>query len=196
MAKFSSLGLRAGAQTFANFEIVGTIEARKSLTDCRFAAAQFADEPAGWLVIWGAPGNGKRHLAAAVHNTLTTRGVASIYISAPDLLNLLKRLMDDEVAKAAGQTYAERLDIYKIAPILILDDLGADHGREWREAMWFELLDWRYRNTLPTMITTNVDPRGEELGYRLRSRMLDTHDGFVLVHHNVAGDHRVSDLTL
>lgn len=191
--KYSSSSARGAAQTFRNFHISGDLPSRQSLTDCRAAAMEFAEAPLGWLIIWGGPGNGKSHLAAAVHNELKSRNSPAIYISAPDLLNSLKRLMDDETAKAEGQTYAERLDIYKNVPVLVLDDLGAEHGKEWRDSLWFELFDWRYRQRLATFITTNVNPADESLNFRLRSRMLDQHDGFVIVIHNTAVDHRITE---
>src|SRR5262249_40340080 len=53
-------------------------------------AHEYAESPEGWLVLTGASGTGKTHLAAAVANALLTRGETVFFIVVPDLLDHLR----------------------------------------------------------------------------------------------------------
>lgn len=194
VAKYSSGNGRAELQTFDNFIIppaskIG-IPATIHLKACLAAAEKFGNKPHGWLIIHGTTGNGKSHLSASVYNKLKAKVVSTIYSTAPDILKSIQSLFDDETAKAEGVTAAQRIATYQTVPVLIVDDLGADHATEWRAATWFEIFDARYRNQLPTMLTMNIDPSDERLGYRLASRLSDTHDGFCAIYPNTAPDYR------
>lgn len=185
LVKYSSANGRATAQTFGNFR--ATSQTAVIVEQCR----RWAEKPAGWLVVWGNPGNGKSHLCAAVYNTLRTRRMPAIFISGPDLMASLKTLMSDDVAEAEGETVNMREEKYQRAPVLILDDVRAEQRTEWSDGVWFRILDHRYRNRMPTMIATNADPAGADFPGRLSSRLRDEHDGFSLVLHNTAPDYRV-----
>jgi DNA replication protein DnaC len=185
LVKYSSANGRATAQTFGNFQ--ATPHTALMVDRCR----AWAEKPAGWLVLWGNPGNGKSHLCAAVYNVLRNSRQPAIFISGPDLMTSLKALMDDEVAEAEGETVAQREEKYQRAPVLILDDVRAEQQTAWSDAVWFRILDHRYRNRMPTMIATNENPAGPDFPGRLSSRLRDEHDGFSLVLHNTAPDYRV-----
>lgn len=184
--KYSSASGRAQAQTFDALDV----HHHPSLATCRDAALVWADGPQGWLIVWGQPGNGKSHLCAAVYNHLRAAGQPTIFITGPELIRSLKALMDAEVAEAEGETVAQRLEKYQRAPVLILDDLRAEQLTAWVDATWFDLLDFRYRNRLPTMIATNSDPAGPDFPARISSRLRDEHDGFSVVLRNDAPDYR------
>lgn len=192
--KYSSGNGRAASQTFDNFVIPDAgkigIPAAANLKACLVAARRFAANPGGWLIIHGTPGNGKSHLSAAVYGQLKTRSKPTIYSTAPDILKSIQSLFDDETAKAEGTTASQRIATYQTVPVLIVDDLGADHATEWRAATWFEIFDARYRNQLPTMLTMNIAPGDERLGHRLADRLSDTHDGFAAIYHNTAPSYR------
>lgn len=65
----------------------------------------------------------------------------------------------------------------KVADIdlLVLDDLGAAKDSEWNEEINYRLINHRYEQELPTIITTNVPPRqlSEKLGERVTSRLIE-----------------------
>lgn len=194
VAKYSSGNGRAEAQTFENLIIPSAdkigLPAVVNLKACLAAAQRFAANPTNWLILYGTTGNGKSHLSAAVYGKLKAKAAPTIYSTAPDILKSIQSLFDDETAKAEGVTAAQRIATYQTVPVLIVDDLGADHATEWRAATWFEIFDARYRNRLPTMLTMNIAPSDERLGMRLASRLSDTHDGFSAIYHNTAPDYR------
>lgn len=61
------------------------------------------------------------------------------------------------------------------APLLFLDDLGAEKPSEWTHAMWLRLFDDRGRYKLPGIYTTNYGPGGlsVQIGDRVRSRLAE-----------------------
>lgn len=189
----SSANGRAAGQTFANFVISNQLGPREqfSLRQCYDAVLKFATSPSGWIVMHGPPGNGKSHLAAAVYNSLKTRSKPTIFITVPEMLESLIKLFNQATANIEDTTYDERLNTFKTVPVLIMDDLGAHHdGKGWAQSVLFTILDYRYRNQLPTLITMNISPDDPRLGERIADRLNDTHDGFSRVYHNQAPTHR------
>lgn len=169
---YSSRNGAALSQTFFNFKTIFNGEEDKLLHACLIAAEDFAYQPDHkWLIMWGRRGNGKTHLCAAVANHLVNAGIAALFMTMPDLLASLRQAMDLQ-ANTEQESYSGRMNTFKNAPVLILDDLGAEGNSDWSDAVLFEILDYRYRNRLPTMMVTNCaldafDPR-------IASRMQDT----------------------
>ncbi len=169
MRRISNLEAFAG-KNFDNFEIARpmlTTSERESLVLAHKTAQQFALEPDGWLLLEGAYGCGKTHLAAAVGNQRLAHGDMVLFITVPDLL--------DHLRSTYGPTseigYDEMFDRIRGAQLLILDDLGAENPSQWAGEKLFQLLNYRYNHRLPTVITTNVDL--DRIDGRIRSRMLD-----------------------
>ncbi len=186
MRAFSSHAGVALQQTFFNFKTVFNGQEDEILRDCLEEAERFADNPQGrWLVMWGTRGNGKSHLCAAVANHLRNSGTPALFLTMPDLLASLKHLMDLQ-ANTEQESYSGRMKTIKTAPVLILDDLGAESASSWSDAVLYEIVDHRYRNRLPTMIVTNCPL--DQFDPRITSRLQDT--DFVTVVENRAPDYR------
>lgn len=189
----SSANGRAADQTFDNFVFSDRLSIREklSLQQCFEAVKAWADNPDGWIVMHGPPGNGKSHMAAAAYNKLKTRSKPTIFITVPEMLESLIKLFNHATANIEDTTYDERLSTFKTVPVLIMDDLGAHHdGKGWAQSVLFTILDYRYRNQLPTLITMNITPDDPRLGERISDRLQDTHDGFSRVYNNTAPTHR------
>ncbi len=130
-------------------------------------AYQFAEAPRGWLVLLGAYGCGKTHLAAAIANRCLERGQPVLFVVVPDLLDHLRATF----SPASPVRYDERFEDVRNAPVLVLDDLGAQSTSPWAQEKLYQILNYRYNARLPTVITSNHDL--EEIDLRLRSRMVD-----------------------
>lgn len=141
---------------------------RQSLDIALTLAARYAENPDGWLLLEGTYGCGKTHLAAAIGNERLQRGEMVMFITVPDLLDHLR----SAYAPSAEATYDETFERIRNAPMLILDDLGAESPSAWAKEKLFQLLNHRYSHRLPTIITTNVDL--DTLDPRIRSRLLDS----------------------
>jgi DNA replication protein DnaC len=183
--RHSSRRGRALRQDFKNFCLDG---AAAAAVDAYNAAVGFAQAPAGWLVIYGPKGNGKSHLAAAIANHLIKKQrTATLFLTVPDLLQGLR-----EEVKVSMQGEAARpalLQAAQEAPVLIVDDLGAERCTPWAEEQLFLLFDFRYRLELPTVAITNEAL--DALPARIYSRLGDRRLGQVV--HNPAPDYRWGD---
>ncbi|MEP7287445.1 MAG: ATP-binding protein [Chloroflexota bacterium] len=130
-------------------------------------AAHYAESPDGWLLFQGTYGTGKTHLGAAIANRRLEQNQPVLFITVPDLLDHLR----STYGPSSEVAYDERFDQLRTAPLLILDDLGAESPTAWAQEKLFQLLSYRHTRRLPTVITTNSTP--EVLEPRIRSRVLD-----------------------
>ncbi len=132
------------------------------------AAKAFAAEPKGWLVLVGPSGSGKTHLAAAMANHCIENGQPVFYITIPDLLDHLRSTFGPN----SEVPYDEFFEQVRNAPLLILDDLGAQSSTPWAKEKLDQLLNHRLNNQLPTVIVSIVPI--EELEERIRTRLLNS----------------------
>lgn len=132
------------------------------------AAKAFATEPKGWLVLAGPSGSGKTHLAAAIANQCIEKSRPVFYITVPDLLDHLRSTFnpDSEIP------YDEFFEQVRNAPLLILDDLGAQSSSPWAKEKLDQLLNHRFSNQLPTVIVSILPV--EELEERIRARVMNS----------------------
>ncbi len=131
------------------------------------AARAFATEPKGWLVLTGPGGSGKTHLAAAIANERINNGYPAFFQSVPDLLDHLRAAFspDSEIP------YDELFERVRNVPLLVLDDLGVQTSTPWTMEKLDQLLNHRFNNELPTVITTSAPVA--ELEESLRFRLTD-----------------------
>ncbi len=129
-------------------------------------ARQFVQSQNGWLVLQGSYGSGKTHLAAAITNESASLGVPAIFITVPDLLDQLRFAYN-----SPETTFEERFEAVRRAPLLVLDDFGTQNATEWAEEKLFQILNFRYTNRLPLVVTTNLPL--DDIEPRLRSRLQD-----------------------
>ena len=124
-------------------------------------ALEYAEKLDGWLLFCGQPGAGKTHLCTAVcrHRLLMEEEVR--YMPWRDDIAQLK------AASLDSEKRQKLMTELKAAPILYIDDLfkggrtsdgssnptGADIG------IAFELINYRYINHLPTIISTEKSPQ-------------------------------------
>lgn len=140
----------------------------KSLEKSIKAAQHFAQKPKGWIIFTGAYGCGKTHLAAAIANYRAGLGDPPLFVMTPDLLDHLRAAF----SPSSGTTYDRRFDEVRTAPLLILDDLGAQSTTPWAKEKLHQLFNYRYNAELPTVITVAADML-KEIDERLRTRLLD-----------------------
>jgi len=140
---------------------------RQNLRDAYLRVRRFAENPRGWLVIRGGYGCGKTHLAAAIANYRINEGQPALFVVVPDLLDHLRSTW----SPANPVSFDQRFEEVRAAPLLILDDLGAQSSTPWAQEKLFQVFNYRYNAQLPTVITTNHEL--EEINLRLRSRLVD-----------------------
>ncbi len=156
--------------TFSTFRPEGhglSPELQTNLRRAYETTLAYAQHPEGWLLLRGGYGCGKTHLAAAIANVALDKGHPVIFVTVPDLLDYLRAAY----APTSPTSYDRRFEEVRTAPLLILDDLGTEHGTSWALEKLFQLLNYRYMAHLPTVITTNRAL--EDMEPRLRSRLGD-----------------------
>jgi len=165
----SNLGPLAN-RTFDNFDVNGHAsnpEQRKSLARAFSDSFEFAQSPKGWLLLMGGYGCGKTHLAAAIANACISRHQTVMFVNAPDLLDHLRAAF----RPGADTPYDELFEKIRNAPLLIIDDLGAESPTQWAQEKLYQIFNHRYNANLPTVVTSNVEM--DRFDPRIRSRLSD-----------------------
>uniref|UniRef100_UPI0028DCCB39 ATP-binding protein n=1 Tax=uncultured Selenomonas sp. TaxID=159275 RepID=UPI0028DCCB39 len=131
--------------TFADYTVMA---ANKDAVDA--AHMMVADEIKG-LFLHGEKGTGKTKLAAIIANERARAGSPVLFASVPDLM------ADIRASFASGGT-SEAVQTVKNTPFLVLDDLGAEKMTEWVGEQLFCIVNHRYNEMLPTVVTSNYSP--------------------------------------
>jgi DNA replication protein DnaC len=131
------------------------------------AARPYAEAPEGWLVLLGRSGAGKTHLAAAIANRCIERGQPVLFVGVPDLLDHLRAAYRPD----ADEPYDRLFDQVRNAPLLVLDDLGAQAGTAWAAEKLYQIVDHRYTAQLPTVFTSSQSL--DDMDERMRTRLGD-----------------------
>ncbi len=110
-------------------------------------------------------GSGKTMLACCLCNEIIQRYSASTkFISVPDFVELIKD-------KREGSR--EKVDALYQVRLLVLDDIGAQTGKqEWIDNALFRLVDYRKREFLPTIFTSNCDAEKLSMDSRTVDRIV------------------------
>ena len=102
------------------------------------------------IILAGKAGTGKTHLATAIALEVMRAGHQAIAQNLPEML--------DEICRAhKEQTDPFGLMIkYKSVPCLVLDDWGKERTSDARLDYLYQIIDYRYRHGLQTIVTTNA----------------------------------------
>lgn len=121
------------------------------------------------LLIAGPTGTGKTHQAYGAVRSLLVAGVRLRWeaTTAADLYASLR--------PRQGHDPERTLSTLGRCPLLILDDLGAAKSSEWTEELTYRLVNRRYNDMLPTLITTNlrITDLRDAVGDRVASRLAE-----------------------
>jgi len=135
-----------------NFEIWGNNKGSVQLSNLKKTFEKWMNEPYHWITIHGLPGSGKSHLLMAAH---TYFGNWAVYISVSNLESKVFLSMEDD-------SLGYLVNHLKSVPILLLDDMGADYGKDFSRSVLRKIIDYRYNlaKYLPTVVTSNLGTSG------------------------------------
>jgi DNA replication protein DnaC len=156
--------------TFDTFEPQGRLgiplQQARSLELAFNQARHFAASLNGWLLLQGKYGCGKTHLAAAIANFAVDMGVPTLFMTVPDMLDSLRFGYHN-----SAMPFEEQFDEIRRVPLLVLDDFGTQNATPWAQEKLFQIINYRYINQLPLVVTTNLPVN--QIEERISSRLQD-----------------------
>jgi DNA replication protein DnaC len=147
--KDSRIPLRYRSCKFSNYE-PKTVNQLRALYECREFFYLFPFVKRG-ILLYGPPGTGKTHLASAtLRNIIEYKGLRGLFYDFRTLLIDIKTTFD------RNESSYEVLEPVLKTPLLVIDDVGAERNTEWAKDILATIINYRYVNSLPTIITTNL----------------------------------------
>jgi DNA replication protein DnaC len=134
------------------------------------------------LYLAGQVGTGKTHTAwhaaatwCVVTGTVPSDGKHSPYegrFTPTVIFTRMTDLLDD---LRPGDDARQRVRDCQNCKLLILDDVGAEKASEWTQERLYSIIDDRYANCRPLIVTSNLPPTkiGEQTGARTESRLAE-----------------------
>ena len=153
--KKSNMTKRGVNRTFEHFKVNSSNKKAYEIAK-KYAEEweNFKAEGTGIIFI-GKYGTGKTHLAFAIANHLLNKGIPVVYET---LINLMEKLKFG-YEKNSDLGYYEIIKLYCECDLLIIDDLGKEKLSEWVLEKLFQIINTRYENMLPILITTNYNEK-------------------------------------
>lgn len=134
------------------------------------------------LYLAGQVGTGKTHTAwGAVAAWCVATGLSPVngpvaewggHTAPPVIFTRMTDLLDD---LRPGDDSRLRIRDCQNTPLLVIDDLGAEKASEWTQERFYSIIDHRYANCMPLIVTSNIPPRelAEQTGERSASRLAE-----------------------
>lgn len=105
----------------------------------------------------GPPGTGKTHLAIATMRRAITNGMLAWFWKVPEFIAFLHLQLQHEKSGGLGLTLDQVVANWGAAMgLLVFDDYGAHNPTAWADHELYRIIDARYENRAPTIVTTNV----------------------------------------
>ena len=165
--------------TFANFDPHGntqlTESQQRSLASAKSYVQRWTLNPSGWLGLFGTYGVGKTHLAVAAAVEREDQGDEVFFCTIPDLLDHLRASPDRD----NWMRQFDLLERLKTVDMMILDEMKARSGGPTAEDKLFQIINYRYEERLPTIITSaymveEIATIRPEVASRLQDRLVVT----------------------
>lgn len=146
-------------KTFANFDVLRQPKAYE-------ATLAFADIMQGTFILYGSYGTGKTHLLAALCQEMKTRETKCRFTTAPKLFAAIQYRI------GSSEDYTSLVQQAINAPLLVIDDIDKAKHTDFREEIYFEIIDSRVVAGRPIAISTNkLDSLASYVGGACASRL-------------------------
>lgn len=171
LLRYCELPAGTAHMTFENFRVNSQLQEAYDL------AVQVAEDTGEiiWFTLMAGADRGKTHLAVAICRRWLQRGKPARYAYVPLLFEELRRGFQEE----GDRSYEARFDRFLNVPLLVLDDLGAEHRTDWVQEKLDTIINYRLMQGLPLVVTTNTPM--DELPFRIASRLKRSPNSRVVV---------------
>lgn len=125
-----------------------------------------------WLIMLGGCGTGKGHLAAAIANMVMTRNLGTvIFRKYIELVSKIKETWHGKSDVAEN----EIIEAVRECDLLILDEIGMQFETNAERVILYRVLDSRYENVRPLIMTSNLSEKQLEkvIGERAIDRIYE-----------------------
>lgn len=119
---------------------------------------------------WGNVGAGKTHAAAALANELIQEQLVEVlFLNMPATVTRVKKTFDAPTKNEDTKLFDRMKDV----ELLIIDDLGVEKLSDWLSDQIYQIVDHRWQNQKPMIITSNqsLDDLGEFYKAQVISRI-------------------------
>lgn len=171
-----NMGRRFESATFEGYEPVNG-KAAKYKGVCERFAANFQEfkKRGTSLVMCGAPGTGKNHLAAAICKAVIDHGEKAVHTTA---IKLVRRVKETWGA-GKQETEQEAIDLFVEPALLVIDEVGVQFGSQAEQIILMEVINSRYADMRPTILISNLSAGELEMfiGPQIVDRFYDGNSG-------------------
>lgn len=127
------------------------------------------------LLIEGHVGSGKSYLMGCIANYLIDRDIEIRYIVYGELIETIKSSFNSK----SDTTMESILKELQEVPVLLIDDLGTEHITDFTSSTLYQIIDKRYREERPFIVTSNFSPNELShqmglMGERIFHRIVET----------------------
>ena len=140
----------------------------KNLRTVKNYLKALVNETSASLILCGKPGTGKTHIGTAlVSAAICDAIIESQYISIGQILRKVKSTYNRNSEQTEDQIYYH----FGVLPFLVIDEVGVQFGTDSEKMIFFEVINRRYENMLPTVLISNLTV--EELTGFIGERVMD-----------------------
>ena len=121
-------------------------------------------------IFLGNVGTGKTHLAVSIgKHVMRKHGASVLFVSVQRAIRSIK----DTWARGSSVTEAQAVALLTFPDLLILDEVGVQHGSEYERQVLFDVLNERYETRKPTIFLSNktLDEFKVVMGERVMDRL-------------------------
>lgn len=149
---------------FCNYECEGQQQRRALEVAQKFCSSERAGRS---LILTGLPGTGKTHLACAIVHDFLSRRHQALFTTAIGLV----RSVRDTYRRDSEISERDALRRLTKTTLLVIDEVGVQHGTEHEKTILFDVINERYQDMRPTVLSSNLSEA--ELGKFLGDRIMD-----------------------